>query len=133
MACKIEPRPRQLRESELLAKENAIRENMRGISRLNQTLCTERAGRAIEWIQQNKPDLTFGVPGKLLSTPDDDHYGLSDLEDQGRAGNAVMVHASEIGQIWWCDPEDKVVDRHEFLVFVFGPNSNASYLIRFAK
>ena len=133
MARKREISPRQPSESELLAKEAAIRENFIGFSRLNQTLCHERAERLVEWIQQNRPDLTFGVVGQQFRIADDDRYGLSDLEDYGRAGDAVMLHENDTGQIWWCDPEGRTVDQHKFLLFINGPHGNASYLIRFTR
>ncbi len=75
----------------------------------------ERAKLAAEWIIANVPEKTFGAKPTLLHIADsgsgaatfEEEHSLCMFEDFGRRGNAVLLHESALGEIWWCDPEGR--------------------------
>ena len=67
------------------------------------------ARKAAQWIAANRPDVAVGAEPVLLLVADDDVFTLPELEDYGRAGNAVRLCSGDFGDLWWCDPENRQV------------------------
>jgi hypothetical protein len=100
----------------------------------------ERATLAAEWIIANVPEKTFGVEPTLLPIVDsgrnsemfEEEHSLCMFEDFGRRGNAVLLHESAFGGIWWCDPEGRKTDVSYFALCRYR-NPYVDYEIRFVK
>ena len=78
--------------------------------------------------------LAVGAEPVLLLVADDDVFTLPELEDYGRAGNAVRLCSGDFGDLWWCDPENRQVSSHQCLLFTKKDSQGASartVLLRF--
>lgn len=87
---------------------------------LERKVAQERCRRVDIWLRENRSE--FAV-GSLLPNPtryENGVFGLAEFEGYGRHGNAVQVKLdglSEIGQLWWCDPEGKTPLVHRFAFY----------------
>ena len=84
------------------------------------------ARKAAQWIAANRPDVAVGAEPVLLLVADDDVFTLPELEDYGRAGNAVRLCSGDFGDLWWCDPENRQVSSHQCLLFTKKDSQGAS-------
>lgn len=75
------------------------------------------AQSAASWISVNRPDIALGVEPKTLLIAEDDEFSLPELEDFGRAGNAIKLFDGPFGGLWWCDPEGRETARHECVLY----------------
>lgn len=94
------------------------------------------ARNAAEWISVNRPDISLGVEPKMLLVAEDDEFTLLELENYGKAGNAVKLCDGPFGDLWWCDPEGRETALHECLLYAVKGTAVASrrtVVIRFYR
>jgi hypothetical protein len=86
------------------SREAVVRANGTALVAAQAEVTMSHAQSAVLWISYNRPDITLGVEPTILLVGDDDAFSLAELEDYGRAGNAVNLCEGPFGELWWCDP-----------------------------
>ena len=130
------PEPKKADSHVLVAKEYAIKTAAEEIAQSSAQAAMADARTAALWIAANRPDVAMGAEAELLLVADDDEFTLPELEDYGRAGNAIKLCSGIFGDLWWCDPEGRKVFRHQCLLFANKATHGASartILLRFNR
>lgn len=116
------------------AREAQIRGEAEALGAAQVAAAMEHAKSAAMWIAAQRPDVSMGSEPMLLLIADDDNFSLPELEDYGRAGNAIMLCDGSFGQLWWCDPEGRKTASHECLLYTARATQTATshtILLRF--
>lgn len=126
----------QRRQAALEAREDAINASSVEIQVTNVHEAMANAQKAALWISENRPDVAMGIAPDIKLVADDDVFTLPELEDYGRAGNAIKLCNLEFGVLWWCDPEGRPTESHMCLLYPPKTNQTASartVLLRFYR
>lgn len=107
-------------------KEGLIRNSFDTLTAAQCEVAIAHAQSAASWISFNRPDIAFGVEPKILLIAEDDEFSLPELEDFGRAGNAVKLVDGPFGGLWWCDPQGRETARHECVLYAAKATSMVS-------
>lgn len=136
MRRKEPPEPQQAAPDAPDAMECAIPTAASEIKASSSQAAMADAQTAALWISANRPDVAMGVEPELLLVADDDVFTLPELEDYGRAGNAIKLFSGDFGDLWWCDPEGRKTFRHECLLYAAKATTGAlsrTILMRFYR
>lgn len=105
-----------LSEQAIAEREDAIKAHSAELHAANVEKAMAHARAAALWISCNRPDVAMGTEPDLKLVADDDSFTLPELEDFGRAGNAIKLCKGEFGELWWCDPEGRPTTSHTCLL-----------------
>lgn len=100
-----------------MLREVQIRRNAEALIAAQSAAALTHAQSAAAWISSNRPDVYLGVEPKICLVANDDSLTLPQLEDYGRAGNAVKLCDGPFGELWWCDPEGRKSGLHQCLLY----------------
>ncbi|WP_155293121.1 hypothetical protein [Comamonas testosteroni] len=111
------PSQSQQRQAALEARVDAMNASTMEIQEGNVHSALANAQKAALWISTNRPDVAMGLVPEIKLVAEDDVFTLPELEDYGRAGNAIKLCNLEFGDLWWCDPEGRPTASHKCLLY----------------
>lgn len=115
-------------------REQSIREEARRVRALELEVAQERFRRVQEWLTANRSDIAPGATGHGGLIADDDSFSLPELEGYGAHGNAIRVALeglNEIGELWWCDPEERPTLMQRFAFYTKVGNTSAAFALQY--
>lgn len=119
-------------DSEAESRLRAMEAEFKADAVAEQVECARRAKVAAQWLSEHRPDLTFDAVPTFLRIAEPDRGSLAEFEDYGRRGNAILLSETDLGQIWWCDPEAREISS-SFFAFTLGAATSVRFEIEFRK
>lgn len=122
-------------DARIARREQSIRDEARLIRDLELELARERFLRAQGWLRQNRSDIAQGEPVLAALISDDDSLSLPELEEYGANGNAVLIateELSDVGELWWCDPEGRSALLQRFAFYTKAGCTSAAFSLQYA-